>query len=620
MTPRRPDPATLLAAAWTLAGAGASLAGWTLSALGALNAAGWAAALAILAGGLASGGWGRRRALARGAWWRRVAARMRRPLPRAWLLVFVLAAVGGAVHVPNNVDALTYRLPRVLHWLAADGWHWIATNDPRMNYSATGVEWQMAPVLALARSDRPLFLLNLLPAALLPGLVFSFFRRAGVSPRVAWRWMWLLPLAGVFVLQAGSIANDAIGAAYFLAAAHFAAVAAGTGRRGWLVLALAAAGLMTGVKASNLALALPLAVVLWPARPRTGAAVPAAVLGLGAALAVSALPTLALNHHHSGHWSGEPPGTTGVRVESPLAGLAGNLAQGAVQNLAPPVLPGAARWNAWSAATLEPAVRRVLGDEFPRFTLRLGELPQEEWSGLGLVVVALLLGGTRGRWTGNALGRQLAGAGLVAAAVFGATMGSEMTARLLAPYYPVLALPLLCRAGQGRWSRSRAAAAFAGLHVAATVLALLVSPARPLLPVARLAALARERGGALAERAATVYEAYALRADPLAPLRRALPPDVETLGFLATGDDSEISAWRPYGSRRVQRLRSDGTPTGWLFVRADAVWPSAADEVAWLERHRATVVRRMTVRIKAARSPEQWALVRVSPADSAAAP
>ena len=52
---------------------------------------------------------------------------------------------------------------------------------------------------------------------LLPGLVFSVFRRVGVHARAAWHWMWLLPTGYCYLLQAGSVANDMF-SAHFIAA------------------------------------------------------------------------------------------------------------------------------------------------------------------------------------------------------------------------------------------------------------------------------------------------------------------------------------------------------------------------------------------------------------------
>ena len=72
-----------------------------------------------------------------------------------------------------------------------------------MNDRACGIEWLTAPLLLFTRCDRALFLLNFIPFLLLPGLVFSVFRRLGVRARVAWHWMWLLPTGYIFLLQAG---------------------------------------------------------------------------------------------------------------------------------------------------------------------------------------------------------------------------------------------------------------------------------------------------------------------------------------------------------------------------------------------------------------------------------
>ncbi|MFI5335342.1 MAG: hypothetical protein ACHQ5A_01055 [Opitutales bacterium] len=627
MKQRRPDPGTWAAALWVLAGTWVAIWGWGISLAGAFTRAGWALGAGLLLPVVVAGVW-RGVAAGRSAWWRRVVRRLRHPLPAGWLALWVLATTGGALHPPNNIDALAYRLPRVLHWLAGHGWHWIATNDARMNFSACGMEWLMAPWLAVTGSDRMLFLLNALPALLLPGLLFSVFRQAGVARGVAWRWMWLLPAGHVFAFQCGSIGNDAAGAVWLLAACHFALVARRRDEAPWLGLALLAAGLLTGWKSSNLPLLLPWAVVAWPARRLAGRR-PAAMIGWAvAAVLVSAGPTLCLNQWYSGHWSGDPANTTAVRLASPWAGVPGNLAQGAVQNLVPPFFPWAGAWNDWSARQLEPVMRRLLGTDFPRFTLHLGEMPQEEWAGLGLLVMVLLLGGVwcvraqpapeRGR------GSLLAWAGVIAALVFCLSLGSEMTARLLAPYYPVLVLPLLRGGGQSVWCGTRTWQWLSGLAMASTGLALILAPARPLLPLDRMAETwGRFGGGRFAERAEAVYTVYAGRADPLLHLRVALPAGITRVGFLATADDTEISFWRPYGSRQVVRLDQQqpprdagGRPLEWVVVRADALWPAAADETAWLEHWHGQVVRRQSLKLKASRPPELWVLVRLSPAGS----
>ena len=59
--------------------------------------------------------------------------------PAIFLLLASLVFLGGVLYAPNNYDALTYRLPRMLNWLAAGQWFWIPTINERMNYSTTGL-------------------------------------------------------------------------------------------------------------------------------------------------------------------------------------------------------------------------------------------------------------------------------------------------------------------------------------------------------------------------------------------------------------------------------------------------------------------------------------------------
>ena len=148
--------------------------------------------------------------------------RFRRPFPLAFLILAALAFLGGALHPPTNYDALAYRIPRVLHWLAVGQWHWIHTIFDRLNDRSCGIEWVSAPFIALLKTDRWLFLINVVSFLLLPGLVFSVFTRLGVRRRVAWHWMWLVPTGYCLVLQAGSIGNDLFGATFALAAVDFA--------------------------------------------------------------------------------------------------------------------------------------------------------------------------------------------------------------------------------------------------------------------------------------------------------------------------------------------------------------------------------------------------------------
>src|SRR5262245_225791 len=199
----------------------------------------------------------------------------------------------------------------------------------------------MAPFLTLTVRDRLLFVLNLSAYALLPGLLFSVFRQLGVAPRVAWHWMWLLPAAFCFALQAGSIGNDAFAAVYALAAVHFALRAAHRRQIVDLWLAVLAAALLTGAKASNIPLLLPLLLATYPAasllRSRPVGSLAVALL----AVLASFVPVAVLNATYTGNWTGDPTNGELLHVRNPAVGIMGNGLELFAQSVQPPVLPGA---------------------------------------------------------------------------------------------------------------------------------------------------------------------------------------------------------------------------------------------------------------------------------------
>jgi uncharacterized membrane protein YqaE (UPF0057 family) len=262
-------------------------AGWGLSAIHELNAGGYAAVLlAGLAGWLVWRGKAGWRTPIRPRW-AVLRRRFRRPFPLAFLILTALAFLGGVIHAPSNYDGLTYRLPRVLHWLAAGQWHWIHTIFPRVNARACGIEWVSAPLMALTRTDRLLFLINVVSFLLLPGLVYSVFTRLGVRRRVAWHWMWVAPTGYCYLVQAGSVANDLFGAPFALAAVDFALRARRSQAPRDFFASVIAAALMTSAKTSDLPLLLPWGLAILPSwrlgfrRPLGLAAVVLIAVGAG---------------------------------------------------------------------------------------------------------------------------------------------------------------------------------------------------------------------------------------------------------------------------------------------------------------------------------------------------
>ena len=148
---------------------------------------------------------------------RKVRRRFRRPLPLLFAVAAGLELLGGALYAPNNYDALMYRFPRMLHWWAVPA----GTGSPRPDRDEPGrpgFEWLMMPLFVLTHSDRLFFLINIIAYLLAAGPGFPGCRRRRGCRRVAWAWMWLLPVALCYVTQAGSIGNDILAVTYFLAA------------------------------------------------------------------------------------------------------------------------------------------------------------------------------------------------------------------------------------------------------------------------------------------------------------------------------------------------------------------------------------------------------------------
>ncbi len=599
-------------------------AGWLLTAIHQVNAAGYAVALVpvvFATVALLRRGW-------RPAAGYRMRRRLRRPLPGLFLLLSGLALLGGLLYAPSNYDALTYRLPRMLNWLATGAWHWIPTTEHRMNYSGVAWEWTAMPFFALTHSDRGMFLINTVGYMLMPGLVFSLLRQAGVARRVAWTWMWVLPLGYGYVTQAGSVGNDLTGVLYILLAIDFALRARRSGRAGELWMSMLAAALMTGTKFCDLPMLLPWAVAVWPALPLAWKK-PLGSLAAGAvAILISSAPIMLANQVHTGNWTGDPKNSYKMQITNPAAGLVGNgylLAEGLLQ---PPLLPG--------SHEIDRAILNDLPDwvvkGFPRVGWnRFNEIPGEEGAGLGLAItLPVLIGAIWALWRGRAPGAFLRRlplwtlAGVAAAVFYMAKMGSEATARLMMPYYILCLIPLLMTSVQAellarRWWRD-----LLFVLTLSTVVVVVLSIARPLWPaqiVCNWAAGNHPKNTTL-QRLAFTYDTFAHRNDCLAALRSALPQEVREIGFIAGPNDTDYSLWRPLGQRVVTYPRKDDRrfvqqpDVEWLVVK-EKVWPEMSRQslADWAGEHHGKIVKTVALAEIAALGDEYWSLVHLEATD-----
>src|SRR6266851_7522498 len=159
--------------AWILFCVFCNCAGWILSAFHRLNPIGYATAFVLSASLMFIF---RHRLFpppGRGVKLTRLILRFRRPFPLSFLVLAALALLGGLLYAPNNYDALAYRIPRVLHWLAEGRWNWVHTEFQRLNTRGCGMEWITAPFIVFTRTDRLFFLIDAACFLLLPGRIFT---------------------------------------------------------------------------------------------------------------------------------------------------------------------------------------------------------------------------------------------------------------------------------------------------------------------------------------------------------------------------------------------------------------------------------------------------------------
>ena len=622
-----------MAAIWIWVCAYLNCAGWILSWLHALNRTGYAVALTL---GIAALLLWRTRAVGgvipqvdRRKWLRR----FRRPFPLVFLTLFALAFLGGALHPPSNYDALSYRLPRVLNWLAEEHWHWIHTWFPRLNTRACGYEWVAAPFLLFTGTHRWLFLINVVPFLLLPGLSFKVFTGLGVRKRVAWHWMWLLPTGYCFALQAGGIGNDLFGAIFALAALALALEVRHSGQWRDAALSVLAAALLTGAKTSNLPLLLPWALALLPGlrlflKNPVAAAVTACV-----ALLASFLPMAALNQKYCGDWSGAALEGATLRSASPFITVPGNAILLTIENFVPPIFPLAGKWNAMAPTLLPADFHQRMTECFTTASanLQLVEMQNEEFAGVGsgigyLTVVSLAAGWVLGRkhhcppatadtpWL-----KLVRWSPFVSLLAFSGMAAIGTTARIVTPYYALLLPALLAGGAQTQVCRAKWWRALAALVFGVAAALIILTPSRPLWPAQTVfdKLVQSHPNNPMLRRAQNVYAIYGRRGDGFTPVRALLPASARVVGLISY-DDPVAPLWLPFGQRRfVDVLPEDGRETldrlGIRYVVVDGGTDGrdGLNFKRWLTDVRGRVESQVPLRLRASGDAFDWYLVRL---------
>ena len=609
-------PVTLrLSALWLGFIAWSACAGWILSGFGQLNKTGYLLALVpLLATEIAV--W--KATAGEGGAIPQLRSILKRPAAAAWLLVVLLCLAGGILYAPSNYDALSYRLPRILYWWQENRWHWLPDADSRMNYSGTGFEWQMLPLMMVSGGDRLLFILNWLPFLLFPALTFHAFKTVGVGNSTVARWMWILPLCYGFTLQASSIGNDGIGGILTIASLAFSGLAEKRRSPAALALAAIATVALGGLKLSNLPLMLPLGIfwlrAAWSIRNRIhGWSILPCVAAI---ILTSFVPLAVLNQVYCGNWAGDPQDNFKLRITKTLPGILGNALNSVVGAAELPALPLSSESKQSIKSCLEGdhSLTSYIQTGFPRFNISLGgEIPMEEGSGVGIAVTALLVGHylqRRRSAPSRAISWITLGATTLSVTAYMAKMGSESTARLLLPYYPLLIASILAMT-------KRQPPRPGWMHTACTFLPMLcllpglaLNPNRPLIPLSALASIPGMPDG-FRKRIFKLDEAYTSRADPLHSIRNDLPVQCNSLGFAGGPTQSSYSLFKPLGTRRViEASRANVESFEWIVASPTGIQERLGkswDE--WLPYSSYTVAARYRITFIAQVGPEDWYLL-----------
>jgi hypothetical protein len=569
MQDRKIPLALRLTGCWVIWSAWCSTTGWLLSAARQLDGLGYAILLPGLVGGL----WCWLKATAPetstvSSPRRKILQRLRRPAPLLFAVIALLSLMAGVLYSPWSYDAVSYRLPRILYWWSAHHWYWIGTLDRRLDYSSTGFEWQMLPVMMLTRSDRFLFLINWLPFLLMPGLIFVTFRGLGVNSRSAWRWMWLLPAGYCFALQCGGVQNDGYSVNYLLASGVFSIAGFHARRLGFALMSVLAAALLTGAKFSNAPLLLPLVFLLWPALRRVRCLNWKTPVILVIALICSFAPMTFLCWRFTGDWAGDPADQWGIKTHGAVGAIGANAIIFLNDAVQLPLLPASHHFENLVDGINHSAFINWLAQAHRQFSgFHFGDMAYEGSAGLGFGVAIYILFALTGGLFSSAPSMPKTSATPFAWRlslwlawfsyfVFLAKLGSYHSARIAAPYYPLLLLPLLRNTRVQTFERKRWAGILAVVASASVLPVIFLTPARPLIPIQTLTKIIHRPA---IEKISEKYQLWDGLRNDLAPLRRQLPADAVRLGYAGGFHDTPYGLCKPPGSRAIFEL---GLPLG----------------------------------------------------------
>jgi hypothetical protein len=368
---------------WILFCATLAAGGWVLSLFRALNVPGYLTLLALFV----VGAWtnanflGVREPWHFGRFFRRLLS-WRRLLPPLFAAMAVVLLCRGLFIAPFHGDAMSYRIPRMLNWIAEGRWYWIDAQDARLNTRGPVSEWLALPLLLAWRWDHLMFLPNWISLLFFPRLIFQVWRDWGVTARVAWLWMWLLPAGLCYSLQACNSSNDILGT--FFALAAFALLR----RRGTIppadvLCSLLGIALASGVKLTMAPLILPWLILVFARRQWCFRWPWLTLAGSAWAALVSFIPNVVANLVYAGSSTGLSLEPDVLKPVPYVDRLVGNLYLLLLDNFSSPLLATHAARNMIEALPPGPMILH----RFEAHALFLFPYFDVEQEGVGIIVL-----------------------------------------------------------------------------------------------------------------------------------------------------------------------------------------------------------------------------------------
>ena len=468
-----------------------------------------------------------------------------------FILVGGLALVAALIYPPTMLDALTYRLPRILLWLQENHIRHFSTSDARLNYMPQVWGLVTLPLIQLA-GDRVVTLWNY--ASFIVFYLIAYDWAFEVSGNVNQsRVMAFIASTSTFaVLQACEGSSDLFVTALVMLSLRFVMQFEHTRdwrNINWSVLSLL---LAADTKPHVTVLLLPLVTWFWmaPSKPWKSfqwrwlpGLIPMWLL-------CSPMLSWVLNHQTYGNWLGVK--VASLLGKSPVWNELLGMVMTVWQGIQPPVNPLALMLN----DRLQQGISELgLNLLMPNFALRCNLINMVDGASLGLVLSILLAVGVAlaVRRNRDALGavrdRNLVVVAGVAGYVLALSQGVPGSVGRSFCVFLFFSVPL----AMVGWNSLRPQVLRAGLWfcVCSSLLSLVLSPERPLWPARRTQqVLAGSPRFSWLAKKMELYTLVRERAQTGKALVQAIPTSEPAVVVLAGGDEPLLALFRPYALGR----------------------------------------------------------------------